>query len=304
MNAKQNPRPQVTADTLNNYALRFEADDCSRCAGSGFYATGTCFKCSGRKTVLTRNGAKARERFEAKRDELMGTPVEDLLPGDVVYTRFGYTKGMADLPMKWREVTVVSHEIESHGFQAVVNEPRPRAEHPEDWKALPAQVHLYAAPAKKEYDGLNRFTIGEPRGQAPFQRGNRVPVYNRDAMVQAVNAALKLKGAYLVDKETGEEFGRPTEAEKAEQERKNAQRRARNAQKREEQKTDALTTFLGEHDTAKKVHEFASDANTYPARTLRDLRNFLISRGFLSEKQLSFAANLLDEHFDAQETVN
>lgn len=45
--------------------IRFETTECTRCLGSGTYSYNVmygrmCFKCKGKKTILTANGARAR----------------------------------------------------------------------------------------------------------------------------------------------------------------------------------------------------------------------------------------------------
>jgi hypothetical protein len=63
----------------------FESVPCSRCGGSGQYSYcqmygTTCFKCRGRKAVLTARG-EAAQRFYV---ELLSKRTEDLVPGDKI----------------------------------------------------------------------------------------------------------------------------------------------------------------------------------------------------------------------------
>ena len=167
-------RPQVASENIGNYLLRFEKDTCSRCAGSGSYSRGVGWGCDGKTTTPTRAGENASKRYEEKLDEIMGVPVEDILPGDKVWARFDSTRNLSTFfKPKWRTVTVVSHEIDSNAWINAVPSPRPREQHPEDWVKNPAQVNLYGLPAKEEFDGFNRFTIGEPRGKFAALRGMR-----------------------------------------------------------------------------------------------------------------------------------
>lgn len=86
----------ATTTTTKNPTLKYETQSCGRCGGSGSYSYcsmygSTCFKCSGRKTVLTRAGAKARAAVDAFVAEHFSKPVEELVAGDRV-TLSGYTK--------------------------------------------------------------------------------------------------------------------------------------------------------------------------------------------------------------------
>lgn len=67
-------------------ATLFESEACSRCGGSGHYSYcqmygTTCFKCAGRKIVLTKRGAEAQRYFT----ERCSKRAADLKPGDKVY---------------------------------------------------------------------------------------------------------------------------------------------------------------------------------------------------------------------------
>lgn len=66
----------------------FEIETCSRCGGSGTYSYcqtygTTCFKCSGRKVMLTKRGAVAYEYFQ----DLMSAPFETLKEGDQFFDK-------------------------------------------------------------------------------------------------------------------------------------------------------------------------------------------------------------------------
>lgn len=312
-------RPQVTTDTIGQYELRFETTTCSRCGGTGKHSFNQldgdrCYGCprdkkdrtSGTGIVLTRAGATASKRYHEKINELMSTPVEDILPGDKIYASFFYVGDagfgkVASFSEKWVTVLVASHDIKSSALSAAVDNPRDPSEHPEDWKQYPAQVNLYGYAATERH--AREFKVGEPRGHYVARRGSTVPRYDREAQVQAWNATLKLKGSYLVDKTTGEEIGRPTAEDiaaaqrAADNRRRNAeQKRAKQEAQQAQEAAARLAEFIAGNDTARRVHEFDSDAHSYAARTLRDLKESLKKYGRLTERQLDFAARLLDEH--------
>jgi len=64
---------------------RFERETCSRCGGSGSYSWcqrygSTCFKCGGKKEVLTKRGAAAAARMNA----LLSRPYSEVQVGDTI----------------------------------------------------------------------------------------------------------------------------------------------------------------------------------------------------------------------------
>lgn len=91
MNATNNEASTETEPTM-----RLERETCSRCCGTGHYSYcqmhGTmCFKCGGKKVVLTKRGAAAARYLETLRSKRAG----DLVVGDVVWADGipGYTRG-------------------------------------------------------------------------------------------------------------------------------------------------------------------------------------------------------------------
>ncbi|MFI0967142.1 hypothetical protein ACH4S8_38010 [Streptomyces sp. NPDC021080] len=100
--------------------INFETTECSRCGGTGHHQynqiTGTvCFQCLGTKTVLTRRGRLARERYDEAMAARLAVPVVDLQPGDLVWAHYstysGYTP--VDSRKAWRRVKAV--EIQENG---------------------------------------------------------------------------------------------------------------------------------------------------------------------------------------------
>lgn len=74
------------SETTNNTANRLERETCPRCGGSGQYSYcqmygRTCFKCAGRKEVLTKRGTAATAYLKALRSK----PASELKVGDRVY---------------------------------------------------------------------------------------------------------------------------------------------------------------------------------------------------------------------------
>jgi hypothetical protein len=72
--------------TATKTTLQYAMESCSRCGGSGSYSYcqmhgSVCFKCSGRKRVLTRAGAKAAAAVAAFMAANFSVPVESLTPG-------------------------------------------------------------------------------------------------------------------------------------------------------------------------------------------------------------------------------
>lgn len=278
-------RPQVTADNIGTYSLQFETSPCARCDGTGEHWAGTCYGCGGAKTRLSRAGGNAKARYEETLTELCGLPVENVQPGDQVRAEFHSRHAfMASYPLAWRTVHAVEEE-DYEGYSSTLPHPRPRDQHPEDWVKTPPQINLFGFPKNGEYLGV---AIGV-KGQTVVM-GHHLP-----GIVQAWNAALRLKGSYLVEKETGQEYGRPSQEEKAAQASKNAASRVRSAEKREQREQEKLSTFLTANPTAQKVREFDSGQQDRGTEILRDLRNSLLTYGRLTEPQLTLAEKLLSE---------
>jgi len=67
--------------------LGFEIETCSRCGGSGQYSYCTmygsrCFKCAGKRVVLTKRGSAAKVFFDA----LFVVPASTIKVGDVIFS--------------------------------------------------------------------------------------------------------------------------------------------------------------------------------------------------------------------------
>jgi hypothetical protein len=65
--------------------MTFETETCGRCGGSGEYSYcqsygTTCFKCSGKRKILTKRGQRANNLYAS----LLKKPVGSLKPGDKV----------------------------------------------------------------------------------------------------------------------------------------------------------------------------------------------------------------------------
>lgn len=80
----------------------FESVTCSRCGGVGRYSIGVCFKCHGRKQVLTSRGAAAVRYFR----DLMSKPMSELAVGDKILID-GFNAGSYVEPTRWATVTEV-----------------------------------------------------------------------------------------------------------------------------------------------------------------------------------------------------
>ena len=93
----------------------FETQTCTRCGGEGRYSWNAlngsvCFKCRGKKVILTKRGAAALKFYNDKRR----VECADLKPGDKVWTNillspYGETRrelvefvGVADKPTAWQ----------------------------------------------------------------------------------------------------------------------------------------------------------------------------------------------------------
>jgi hypothetical protein len=85
----------------------FESQVCSRCGGSGHYSYcqmygTTCFKCAGKKEVLTARGAAAQTYFTAICSKKAG----EIKVGDKIYNQ-GFAAGSYVQPSAWCTVTEV-----------------------------------------------------------------------------------------------------------------------------------------------------------------------------------------------------
>ena len=71
--------------------IRFTTTECGRCSGTGRYgpmsvAGGQCMGCKGGGIVLTRAGKTARAAYDVAMDEALNTALEDVTPGDLVWS--------------------------------------------------------------------------------------------------------------------------------------------------------------------------------------------------------------------------
>ena len=94
--------------TILNFC--FEAVTCSRCCGVGRYSIGTCFKCHGKKVVLTSRGQAAQRYFR----NLMSKPICELVSGDKIRVD-GFHAGSYIEPTRWLTVTEVLLDQPSNG---------------------------------------------------------------------------------------------------------------------------------------------------------------------------------------------
>jgi hypothetical protein len=82
-------------NTSRTDSMGFEIETCSRCGGTGNYSYcqmhGTrCFKCSGKKDVLTKRGLAALEFYRG----LSTKTADQIVPGDVIWSEAGpFSKG-------------------------------------------------------------------------------------------------------------------------------------------------------------------------------------------------------------------
>jgi hypothetical protein len=72
--------------------IRFESTECERCGGTGHHQynqiDGTiCYGCNGSGRALTRNGAQAREAYEALIDERCTKPAENVQVGEKIWQK-------------------------------------------------------------------------------------------------------------------------------------------------------------------------------------------------------------------------
>lgn len=93
-----------------------ESTPCTRCGGSGSYSFCTahgsrCFKCGGKKIVLTKRGAIARDYITSLRVEIKAA--KELVLGDVVKYDSFYTNQRG-----WSEITKVESSLLNAGHIA------------------------------------------------------------------------------------------------------------------------------------------------------------------------------------------
>ena len=93
--------------------IRFETTECTRCLGSGTYSYNAmhgrvCFKCKGRKTILTANGARAREFYMDNVTAVRRARASMVEVGDLVRVTWDY---LGTLYTGHRRITsVTAHE--------------------------------------------------------------------------------------------------------------------------------------------------------------------------------------------------
>jgi hypothetical protein len=90
--------------------LRLERETCSRCGGSGHHSYcsmygSTCFKCAGRKEVLTKRGAAASAYLR----QLRSKPLAEVKVGDVV--KLGGVTGSGTPYDVWCRVTKIEPSV-------------------------------------------------------------------------------------------------------------------------------------------------------------------------------------------------
>lgn len=83
----------------------FEHEHCSKCNGSGnlphynHYAAGTCFKCKGAGSILTKHGKVDHAKWESARDKFTMHPAHEVKVGDAVQIHGA----------KWQTVKAIEH---------------------------------------------------------------------------------------------------------------------------------------------------------------------------------------------------
>lgn len=100
----------MSSETQNT-PERFERETCSRCGGSGRYSWcqrygSTCFKCGGKKEVLTKRGASAARYMNT----LLSRPYADVKVGDTIRCS-GVTVG-GDVYSYWGKVVEIERGVQ------------------------------------------------------------------------------------------------------------------------------------------------------------------------------------------------
>jgi hypothetical protein len=93
----------------------FEVQDCTRCNGTGRYSWcqmygDRCFKCGGKKQILTKRGAAAQRFY----NELSSVAAKDLKPGDIILDS-GLTNG-GQVFDYWAVVVSVESAVQNGSF--------------------------------------------------------------------------------------------------------------------------------------------------------------------------------------------
>lgn len=118
--------------------IRFESTECGRCGGTGEHSyneiDGTrCYGCGGTTRVLTKNGRRARDAYNALIDERCTKPVTEVKVGDRIWQRAD--GGIAGIPPMFRrsgfyEVTNVESDRLNSGYVSIDFTPDPKTGEP------------------------------------------------------------------------------------------------------------------------------------------------------------------------------
>lgn len=189
---------EITSETLPNLTIRYDMETCRRCGGEGRLWQhsnvdgGTCFRCSGRKRTHTTAASKAWQVFRDAQEELMTTPVEDVMAGDAV----------RDLHHKWRRVESVSRDA----FTPTIWQGNPD----EAWKLRTSHYDVTTVDSGAIHvtppDQITVSYVSTPRqraigmGSLTYTVGARVMRFDREAQVHAVRRIAGMPGVTVTTK--------------------------------------------------------------------------------------------------------